>query len=359
MRTGEKKARRHAAPRLRLSSFARDLLAAWKRTDLPTSSVTAVVAVSGGADSTALLLGVQELLSKGKLTINPVVAHLDHALRGESRMDRKWVKDLGAKLGMKVYSQRLDVGKLAKDTGDNLEQAARRARYAFLAKIGRQAGAHAILTGHTLDDQAETVLMRLLRGSGADGLAGIEPRRRLESSSELILARPLLEWARRTDTEDYCRLRKVSFRDDAMNVDPQFIRVRVRQQVIPLLASFNGRVVEGLARTAALLRDDVDVLDQLAEALLWKAKLGRNKIETNGTALHVRVLAEAPAAVRRRALRQWIAAGRGDLHRCELVHILGIEKLLSGQQGGRVAELPGGDKVVLKQNRLELLVKKR
>ena len=210
-----------------------------------------------------------------------------------------------------------------------------------------------------MDDQAETVLLRLLRGSGADGIAGIEPVRQFDARSNLQLARPLLTWARRSDTEGYCGQRKIAYLIDVMNQDEEFARVRVRRQVIPLLQTFNVKVVEALSRTAELLRDELDVLCREANLLLEQARVPGNKSETKVARLGVRVLAKAPVAVRRRALRQWLAQGRGDLRRCELVHIQGIERLLRGEQGGRIAELPGGDKVVRIKSWIELVIKPR
>jgi len=349
------------------------LLHAWRNLHLPLAEAKVIAAVSGGADSTALLLALDELIKTQELRIELIAAHLDHGLRRQSKADARWVIKLARDLGYQIVNQRVDVGQRARITRDNLEQAARRARYEFLAKTAATFKAQLILTAHTMDDQAETIVLRLLRGSGAEGLAGIEPvrsllsqtaspRRRLQSasgwgkSSQLLLARPLLNWARRSETEDYCRLRKVDYRSDLMNDDEQFARVRVRKQLLPLMASFNGRIVEALARTAELLRDDLSVLNQQASLLLLAAALGDNA-ETL-PALSVAVLAEAPVAVRRRALRQWILQGRGDLRRHELQHVLAIEKLLLGEKGGRSAELPGGDKVVRRQQRLELSVKK-
>jgi tRNA(Ile)-lysidine synthase len=213
-----------------------------------------------------------------------------------------------------------------------------------------------VLTAHTMDDQAETVLLRLLRGSGADGLSGIEPVRPLDSKSNVALVRPLVTWARRADTESYCDHRKIQFRIDEMNDDERFARVRVRKQLVPLLQSFNAKVVEGLARTAELLREDVSVLNEAADQLLREAcePLRKNKTETKSRLLSVDVLARAPAAIRRRALRKWISAGRGDLRRLELVHLSGVEKLLEGNRGGRIAELPGGATVLRQHGWLEL-----
>jgi tRNA(Ile)-lysidine synthase len=311
-----------------------------------------------------MILAIDELIRAHKLNVRIVVAHLDHGLRKDSRSDARWVKEFASKLGFESVLSRSDVAKAAKTACDNLEQAARRARYAFLGRTAKKHEAKFILTAHTMDDQAETVLLRLLRGSGSDGMGGIEPLRQLnaKSKAELMLARPLVTWARRSDTESYCRLRGVDYLSDPMNKDEQFARVRVRRQLLPLMESFNARIVEGLSRTAELLRDELDVLTRQADALLVTASIvttkgKHNKSETIPPSLDVRVLANAPVAVRRRALRRWISNGRGDLRRCELAHIQSIERLLRGEQGGRVAELPGGDKVVRRQSRLELLLK--
>jgi tRNA(Ile)-lysidine synthase len=171
----------------------------------------------------------------------------------------------------------------------------------------------------------------------------------------------MVGWARRAETEKYCCECQIEFRVDEMNEDERFARVRVRRELLPLLQSFNPRVVESLARTAELLREDGAVLNAAAEELLKAAS-----VEVNASAkvyeehesasvlpaLSVDILERAPAAVRRRALRLWLMRGRGDLRRLELVHLLGVEKLLEGERGGRVAELPGGCFVERRRGRL-------
>jgi tRNA(Ile)-lysidine synthase len=358
--TRVKRQRPIKSSRQKLSAFSHRLLAAWRALNLPSADVNIIVAVSGGADSVALLLAIDELIRMKQLQANIVVAHLDHGLRTESRADAKWVAELANQLGYEFLTSRLNIGKRAAATGDNLEQAARRGRYEFLAKTAKKKDANLLLTAHTMDDQAETVLLRLLRGSGAEGLVGIEPVRPFDSRSKFLLARPLLTWARRTDTQDFCRHRQVDFRSDPMNEDERFARVRVRKQLIPLMESFNGKIVEALARTAELLRDDLTVLNQQAELLLRAGSDGEagNKAETKAPPLNVRVLANAPPSVRRRALRKWISDVRGDLRRLELAHIVGIESLLKGAHSGRTAELPGGGEVVRKQQWLRFVAKK-
>jgi tRNA(Ile)-lysidine synthase len=317
-----------------------------------------ILAASGGADSTALLLALDELIKAKKLSLNLTVAHLDHSLRKASKADAHWLGNLANELGYEMVMRRSNVKRLAAKTNDNLEQAARRARYEFLKTTAKRKRATVVLTAHTLDDQAETILLRLLRGSGAEGLSGTSAVRNLQPNSIVKLVRPLLSWARRTDTENLCRLRNVDFRLDEMNEDEGFSRVRVRKQLLPLLKSFNNRIVEALSRTATLLNEDAVALSDEASRVLEQVGVNpTDNSETQSPPLDVVLLWKAPAAIRRRALREWIRRGRGDLQRVEMVHLVAIEGLLEGR-GGRVAELPGGMKVTRKRGLLVLSPKK-
>ena len=341
---------------MRINQFPRFLLAEWRKLRLPFSGETIVVAVSGGADSTALLLAIEELKNHQKLYVDVCVAHLDHRLRKSSAKDAKWVSELAARLGFRSVIGRSKVAEEARANSDNLEQAAREARYAFLGRTAKRVSANYVLTGHTMDDQAETVLLRLMRGSGGFGLGGMDAMRPLAKNSSVKLVRPLL-WARRIETEDYCRLRKTEFLSDEMNDDQAFARVRVRKQLLPLMQSFNNRVVEALSRTATQLREDGAVLFNDSGALLRRAVVSNDESgdesETTTPALDVKVLANAPPALRRRALREWLSEARGSARRLEMVHLLAVEKLLEGNAGGRVVELPRGGRVKRRQNRLE------
>jgi tRNA(Ile)-lysidine synthase len=341
---------------MRVNQFSRMLLAEWRKLKLPTAGETIVVAVSGGADSTALLLALEELKRHNKLYIGIVVAHLDHGLRESSHKDAKWVSELAQNFGFRSVIGRSKVVEEARASRDNLEQAAREARYAFLQRTAKRLSAKHVLTGHTMDDQAETVLMRLMRGSAGVGLGGMEAQRTLAKNSSIKLVRPLL-WARRIDTEDYCRLRKTKFLSDEMNDDLSFARVKVRKQLLPLMQSFNNRVVEAISRTASQLREDGAVLLNDSDALLQRAAVSSDGSGATGATkppvLDVKVLANAPPALRRRALRKWLSEARGGTRRLEMVHLLAVENLLEGNVGGRVAELPSGGKVTRRRNRLE------
>ena len=352
--------RTRSASKPRLSAFAADLLEQWRRLDLPTSETNIVVAVSGGADSTALLLALDELVKSEKLRLNLIVAHLDHGLRSASRKDALWVKQLAKEIGYDVVVGRANLkpGAGPKKKTENLEQAARNARYEFLLKTATRKHAIHVLTAHTLDDQAETILLRLLRGSASEGLSGSPAIRKLQRDSNILLVRPLLAWAHHSDTEDYCRLRQIDFRVDEMNDDEAFSRVRVRKQLLPLMKSFNNRIVEGLTRTASLLNEDAAALADDADRLLELAQVPQKNSETGTPSLSVSVLWQRPAAVRRRALREWILRSRGDLKRLEMVHLVAVEKLLDSGRGGRIAELPDGLRVTRKRGMLELSNKK-
>ncbi len=350
---------RQTRSRSRVSQFAHRLFMEWERLALPTAGDRVIVGVSGGADSTALLLALAELQGAERLSLGVVVAHLDHGLRKQSKADAEWVSRIAEQLNFESKSGRANIRKLASRLADNIEQAARNARYKFFQECADKTGATMVLTAHTMDDQAETFLLRLMRGSGAEGLSGIEPIRLLSAGARVRLVRPFLSWARRADTESYCRQRQVDFRSDQMNEDERFARVKVRKQLIPLMATFNGRIVETLGRTANLLREDTVVLSSSAAQLLADASRHQteNRNETGPPLLNVQVLARAPSAVRRRALRDWIMQAKGDLRRLELVHIVAIEQLLVGTQGGRVVELPDGGRVALKRGWLELRIK--
>ena len=219
-------------------------------------------AVSGGADSLALLM----LACR---TERPVTAwHVDHSLRSESASEVRRIRDVAAQLGVAVESRTVHVA-----PGANLEARAREARYAVLPDD--------ILTGHTADDQAETILINLLRGSGTAGLAGMRADRR-----------PLLG-LRRSETQALCDELGLAPLQDPMNDDERYQRVRVRREALPLLSDIAKRdVVDVLVRQARTLRDDDDVLEELAAMI----------DPTDAKALSL-----APVALARRAVRQWLA----------------------------------------------------
>ena len=225
-----------------------------------------VVAVSGGADSVALL---RALVESGPGDI--VVAHLNHQLRSdESDADTNFVQSLYPSLPHRVES--IDVVSMADSAGDNLEAAARRIRYDFLTRIARETQAEWVATAHTLDDQAETILHRLIRGSGLRGLRGIAAKREL--SPGILLLRPMLTVSR-VEVIEFLQGRDQPWREDRTNLDRRFTRNRIRHELLPLLRQFNPAIAETLTRTAEQAEDLFSHIEQ--QALLDLAAVERPK----------------------------------------------------------------------------------
>lgn len=315
----------------------------------------------------SLLLAMHELRELKKLDLRVVAAHYNHRLRdGESDADETFVRQVTSERKIEFavgHADHIDNG--------NIEQEARVARYAFLSKTAENVNASAVLTGHTMNDQAETFLINLLRGSGPTGLCGMKPVRPLDeerrrrgqegvrsecqmaegdaeglvsadgspllpfSSSLLLLARPLLTWAKRIHTEGYCRDRGVEYRYDTMNEDTAFKRVRIRKILLPLLEDFNPNIVETLARTASLMQ-----------------QVPNPKSDPDEDNLEIAALrAMSPDAMKNR-IRNWLEQKRGSTRSLTLKHIEAIERLVRSQKSGRAAELPGKAAVIRSNGRL-------
>jgi tRNA(Ile)-lysidine synthase len=237
-----------------------------------------LVACSGGADSLALLA------LAARTGAHVTAGHVDHGLRPDSAAAGGYVRAVAAQLGAGVVERAADVG-----TGANLEARARAERYAALESMRVESGSDVVLTGHTLDDQAETVLLATLRGSGSAGLAGIAARRG-------TIVRPLLN-LRRAQTRELCRALRLTPVDDPMNDDATFTRVWLRREVLPLLERGADRdLAPVLARQAAVLREESELLDRLAAGA----------IDTGAATLTTAALRELPRALTRRVLRRWL-----------------------------------------------------
>lgn len=303
-----------------------------------------LVAVSGGADSVSLLDALVRLNERGKLPVKIFAAHLNHQLRGEeSDEDEAFMTRLAMQYNLKCFIEQAPIAEIARAEKGNLEATARQVRYDFLGRAAESFGASFVLTAHTQDDQAETILMRLLRGSGMEGLRGIHGARRLSQSVELI--RPMLS-VTRAEVIEHCKHYNLKFRTDSSNYLPDFTRNRVRQELLPLLRSFNPRSDEALARMAELLTDDQDVLHQIALGALIEAR--------QGAGLNAKILRQQTTAIRRRVLRLWLREERGGIERIEMVHVKAIERLILRGHGGRFIELPGGWHVQLKSGNLTI-----
>jgi tRNA(Ile)-lysidine synthase len=224
-----------------------------------------LVAVSGGADSMALFRGLEEISSDFKLRIH--VAHLDHQLRGEaSRADADWVESACQDLNIPCTIGSADVVSLSKASSLGVEEAARNARYLFLEETARQTGCLAMALAHTADDQAETILHHIVRGTGLAGLAGIPRVRELARGVRVV--RPLLD-LERSVVLDYLERIGQDFRTDETNEDESYTRNRIRQQLLPLLAErYNSNVGEALRRLGLQAAEMHAAFEMLAAELL-------------------------------------------------------------------------------------------
>jgi tRNA(Ile)-lysidine synthase len=296
-----------------------------------------LVAVSGGPDSVGLLAVLGHLRRRCALTL--VAAHVNHGLRGaQARRDEECAARAATRLGVPFV--RADLGGELRP-GPNLEERAREARYRALHRLATASGCTKIATGHTRDDQAETILLRLLRGAGTGGLAGIQPRR------DDGVVRPLLD-CRRADVEAAVRGLGLEFRRDRMNDDPRFLRTQVRRRVLPLLAELNPNIVDTLARTAAIESASRQIVAAFVERTL-------RAVTRAGTQdLDVRLLLAVPAAWRGHVLRRWLAGAGAGVRGIGARHVAAVERLVEPGAAGRVVELPGGRRVRRRGGRLLL-----
>ena len=317
------------------------------------------VGVSGGADSVGLLLLLVEL--REELGIVLSVAHLNHKLRGRAaEADEKFVRKLAATYGLEYYGESVDVGARARREKANVEDAGRRARYEFFGRLVAEGKVNCVAVAHTADDQAETVLAHILRGTGLAGLGGIHPR------TESVV-RPLLD-VRRGELRSYLQGKKQKWREDATNQDAARTRARIRMKLLPLLEKqFQSGVVEHLGSLAEFAREDEAFLEHLArehcEVLARRTKIdGRisirdllrpfktENIYTKGTEDTERKNQEALTKRMLRRLIEERKSGSGQILR---QHIAAVMELARSGENGKTLQLAGG--VDVRRERDELV----
>ena len=298
-----------------------------------------LVGLSGGADSTALLLVLARLADR--LGIEVCAAYFDHRLRGRSagERERKYASTLTKELGVALSAGAGDVRDHARAARLSLEEAARELRYRFLAQAAREARCPLVAVGHTADDQAETVLMHILRGSGLAGLGGMTPHAlwpvKVEREAP-VLVRPLLEVGR-VEASEYCRERGDRRLEDPTNRSLAPLRNRIRRELLPALRRYNPRVDAALRRLASAAAADQEVIDGLATAVLAEARSTRE----GEVRLSRRGLEELPHILRLHALR--LAARRlvGDTRDLGEEHLRAMAEASSKRVGTRL-DLPHG-----------------
>jgi tRNA(Ile)-lysidine synthase len=308
-----------------------------------------VVGVSGGPDSVSLLHMLCWLKREYRLTLH--VAHLHHGLRGsDADGDADYVQALAADWGLPCTVERVDVPTVAREHRLSIEEAARRARYGFLWRVAEATGAKTIAVGHNADDQAETVLMHWLRGSGLAGLRGMLPLtllgdyrlfpapERQRAGTRLCLIRPLLV-ATRAEIEAYCEFYSLTPRFDRSNLDTTYFRNWLRQEVLPLLAQHNPNVREVIRRSARVIADDHALLRSVLEDV-WPSVI----VEQSAAriAFDLKAWRCLPASLQRSTLREAIHLLRRSLRNINFVHV--ENALQVGRDGttGEKSTLPQG-----------------
>lgn len=284
-----------------------------------------LVAVSGGPDSMALLHLLHEV--RENMGVELVVAHFDHGLRPQSQDDVQFVKEAAETLGLAFETERAE---LSGEPG-NVQSIARDARYGFLERVAKDLGRNRVATGHNMDDQAETYLMRDIRGSGTSGLKGIPPVRGM-------YIRPLIE-TRREDITAYLGDRGIKYLTDPTNLKTVYLRNRVRLELLPIIEDINPNAVETLSRSADIARVEDNFLNGISAAALDDATLGKSETSLS---LDTAKLVSMHPAIRRRVIRSAIEHVKGNTLAVTYSHTLDAERLMLKGGTGKGIDLPGG-----------------
>ncbi|MFH1502569.1 MAG: tRNA lysidine(34) synthetase TilS [Candidatus Eisenbacteria bacterium] len=304
---------------------------------------TVLAAVSGGPDSVCLLHVLAGL--RDELEFELRVAHLDHRFRGEeSRRDAEFVSDLAGRLGLPCRCEEENVPAFLLSNSMSKQDAARMLRYKFLVTVSKQEYCQRIATGHNADDQAETVLMRVIRGSGPDGLAGIPPKR------DGTIIRPLIDvW--RSEIESYLEEHDLPHRTDESNLESAYARNRVRNELLPVLAEYNPRISQSLVTLGRIMTGVREHFDRLTDEALPRVvkstRLGQFALDST-------VLSGYDEALQRSVFRRVLETLRPDLPPPSFRHVESIAELLRRNEVGVAAELPDGAKARLEHGCLTL-----
>ena len=313
-----------------------------RRHDLCPPGTRLLIALSGGSDSVALTLILRELAANGGFSLAGL-AHVNHRLRSTADRDEQFCRALAARFELPIVVSPIDVADYAATEHLSIEEAARRARYAFLHRCAADCDAGRIAIGHTRDDQAETFLLKLIRGAGLTGLGGIYPRRG-------ALIRPLLDVSR-ADLREYLTARGQSWIEDETNADLTNPRNRIRHRVIPELdASYGGVVSGSIARAAGLAREDGTWLDSLADRRYGELA----SMEADCVTLSAGELSAEPEPVRRRILLKALREV-SNMREVALEHVEAAADVLNGTSAG--ADVPAA-RLELRHGKLVLLRKR-
>lgn len=296
-----------------------------------------IAAVSGGPDSVFMLHALNKLKRKLKIK-EVVVCNLDHGIRGEeSRADSLFVKEIAAELGLKFVHKKISL-KGSKPKEFSMEEAARDERYKFFKEAAKIASATVVATGHTLDDQAETILMRFIKGSSLKGIVGISPVREWEG---LRIIRPLVE-LEKAEILRYLHDAGVTYRIDRTNLEDKYFRNVVRKEIVPFLEKYNPRLKRSLFNLAEHLREDFEFI------ATEKSKVGIIKTGSTGNRVEVDLkdIVIQPRAIQKEILRDMLDKSGGLVKKLSFRHWKEMEALVRRKGKGNSVHLPGGVRIV-------------
>ena len=297
---------------------------------------TVLVAVSGGPDSVFLLHALSSL--KNKLGISKLlVCNLDHGLRGkESKEDSLFVKKLACGLGLEFIHKRISKG-VIKRSSISLEESARKIRYEFFINSAKMSGANVIATGHTLDDQAETVLMRLIKGASLKGIIGISPVR---SEGDIRFIRPIIE-LEKCEIEKCLDAEARPYRVDRTNKEPVYFRNIVRSEIMPFLEKYNPRLKRALFSLADHLREDFEFIKDAKDKVSGMMRSGKNGI----LEISLKDIVIQPKALQKEILRDSLDKIGGEVKKLSFRHWKEMEGFLKTKRKGNSLDLPGGIRI--------------
>lgn len=310
-----------------------------KQYDMVHKGDRVLVAVSGGADSVCLLIALAEL--KKEKGIQIVAANMDHCLRGkESESDSAFVKELASHLGVECIHKKVNVASSGKK-GTSTEEKARQKRYEFFAESAKAGECGVIATGHTLDDQAETVVMRFISGSSLAGITGIPPVR---EEKGLKVIRPLIR-IQRKEIIAFLKEMDASYVEDSSNADMKFLRNRIRKEVLPFLEGFNPRIKRAMANLSDTLREDLEFIE-------FERKKADIPECDAGVRVKVKDLILQPVALRKQVFKELFTRAGGNVKKLTYRHWMDMDGFLRSAEKSSSLDLPGEVRVTKKGDSL-------
>lgn len=294
-----------------------------------------IAAVSGGPDSVFLLDVLYSLRRKMGIS-GLIVCHLDHCIRGEeSRGDSLFVRKKAREMGLQFICKKADIPKMSKG-GLSTEEVAREERYKFFSEVARSTGAGVVATGHTLDDQAETILMRFIKGSSLKGMLGVTPVRR---HGRIVIVRPLLE-VTKEEIVKYLDTAGIRYRIDRTNFEPLYFRNIVRGEILPFLERYNPRLKRVLFNLAEHLREDFEFISAERSRSRSLASVLNGVVE-----VMLKDIAVQPKALQKEILRDSLEKAGGEVKKLSFRHWKDVEQLITRKRKGNAVDLPGDIRV--------------